>query len=111
MALLKKLALPKSYLRGCNLELQFEDELQTEDNLITRPEVEDEPCNDEKAAAPLKVENEENEALPIKKKRLPSKYNIFIKETLATLHKSHPHLLGKERFSLAVRMWNEQKTS
>lgn len=110
MALLKKLALPKSYLRGCNLELQFDDELQTEDNLITRLVVEDEPCN-EKAGDSLKVENDENEALPTKKKRLPSKYNIFIKETLAILHKSHPHLLGKERFSLAVRMWNEQKAS
>ena len=100
MALLKKLALPKSYLRGSNLESQFEDELETEDNLITRLETEEDAKG-----------NESNEVLPTKKKRLPSKYNIFIKDTLAILHKSHPHLLGKERFSLAVRMWNEQKTS
>lgn len=42
-------------------------------------------------------------------KRAPSAYNIYVKETLAVLTKTHSHMTSKERFSLAIQMWNDQK--
>jgi hypothetical protein len=44
-----------------------------------------------------------------KTKRQPSAYNIYIKETLARLNGSHGHMTPKERFSLAIHLWNESK--
>ncbi len=102
MALLKKLALSKVYLRGANIEQQYEDELQVEDNLIIREEAN----NDTKTIEVL--EGQPQDTAP-KKKRAPTKYNIFMKERLSTLAISHPHLTGKERFTLSVSLWNEQK--
>jgi hypothetical protein len=106
MALLKKLALSKSYLRGNNVEAQYEDELELDTNLILKVE---EPPIDDKDGVKDDVKDDNVETLPQKKKRPPSKYNIFMKETIITLNASHPHLLGKERFALAVSMWNEKK--
>lgn len=45
---------------------------------------------------------------PVKEKR-PTAYNIFVKSTLLRLAKSHEHMTSKERFSLAIVMWNEHK--
>jgi hypothetical protein len=44
------------------------------------------------------------------KQRKPTEYNIFVKETVVTLQESHKHMTSKERFSLAIQMWNEKKT-
>ena len=107
MALLKKLALPRSYMRGGNVEAQYEDELEMDTNLIIKVEEEPAIIAGSEDTPNDKVENGESSSQ--KKKRAPSKYNIFIKDTLAALHVSHPHLLGKERFALAVDMWNEKK--
>lgn len=111
MALLKRLVLPKSYLRGSNVESQLDDELQMDNNLIIE-NVPDENTPLIKPSRKTPKEKHEHQETPTqKKKRPPSKYNIFMKETLATLQVSHPHLLGKERFSLAVDMWNTSKKS
>lgn len=41
--------------------------------------------------------------------RAPSAYNIFIKNTCERLVTTHGNLTAKERYALAIRMWNEQK--
>lgn len=114
MALLKRLVLPKSYLRGSNVESQLEDELEMDTNLIIEKVLDEntpliKPSQKTSKASREDTKHEQQETSTQKKKRPPSKYNIFMKETLATLQVSHPHLLGKERFSLAVEMWNTSK--
>ncbi len=42
-------------------------------------------------------------------KRKPSKYNIFVKEKLIILNKTHAHMTAKERFTLAIMMWGDEK--
>ena len=42
-------------------------------------------------------------------KRKPSAYNLFMKEELEKLKKSHPKLDHKERFKLAAAGWTKAK--
>lgn len=44
-----------------------------------------------------------------KSKRAPTAYQIFMKEEIARLKKSHPKLEHKERFSMAAQNWSKQK--
>jgi hypothetical protein len=43
------------------------------------------------------------------KPKRPSAYNIFVKDALSKLQESHKDMTSKERFSLAIHMWNESK--
>lgn len=43
--------------------------------------------------------------------RKPSVYNIFIKDTLENLKSTHAHLTSKEKFTLAIQLWNERKNN
>jgi hypothetical protein len=43
------------------------------------------------------------------KKRQPTQYNLFVKETMALLATTRPDLVGKERFKYVVFLWNEKK--
>jgi hypothetical protein len=43
--------------------------------------------------------------------RKPSAYNIFIKDTLENLKSTHAHLTSKEKFTLAIQLWNERKNN
>jgi hypothetical protein len=43
------------------------------------------------------------------KEKKPSAYNIFVKDAVKKLQDSHKHLGSKERFQLAIQMWNDHK--
>lgn len=45
---------------------------------------------------------------PAKEKR-PTAYNVFVKDAVRKLQDSHQHLSSKERFQLAIQMWNDHK--
>jgi hypothetical protein len=45
-----------------------------------------------------------------KKTRIPTAYNVYVKETVKNLQETHKDLTPKERFNLAIRMWSEQKS-
>lgn len=45
------------------------------------------------------------------KDKRPSAYNIFVKDTVRQLQGTHQHLGSKERFQLAIQMWNDHKKS
>lgn len=42
-------------------------------------------------------------------KRTPSAYNIFMREEIGRLQKSHPDLDHKERFKMAAGNWSKKK--
>ena len=54
--------------------------------------------------------NAEAEAKP-KTTKTPTAYNIFIKETCETLTKTRANLTPRERYALAIQMWNESKAN
>jgi hypothetical protein len=59
-----------------------------------------------------KVDEPQRKATKAKKPktdRTPSAYNIFIKETCERLTKTHATITPKERYAMAIRLWNEQK--
>ncbi len=86
----KKLVLPKMYLRTNNIDMDIEDDLTEDAPVITQDIAE--------------VVHEEKT-----KKRQPTQYNLFVKETMALLATTRPDLVGKERFKYAVFLWNEKK--
>jgi hypothetical protein len=43
-----------------------------------------------------------------KVKREPTAYNLFIREKMNELIQTHNEITGRQRFSLAVKMWNAQ---
>lgn len=53
----------------------------------------------------VKAKKEKSE----KKARPPTAYNVFVKETMLKLQETHNELSGRERFNLAIKMWNDQK--
>ena len=55
-----------------------------------------------------KTKDTEAKTKPTKVKA-PSAYNVFIKETCDTLTKTHANLTPRERYALAIQMWNERK--
>lgn len=86
----KKLVLPKMYFRSNNNDIDIEDDLTEEIPIMTQ---------------------ETTEIVPEgkSKKRQPTQYNLFVKETMALLATTRPDLIGKERFKYAVFLWNEKK--
>ena len=62
------------------------------------------PVVEEKADDKPVVE-EKTDDKPVKKKRAPSAYNIFVKETIPKL----THIPPKERFSEVSKLWKKQK--
>lgn len=117
----KKLVLPKIYLRPRNTAdyLDIQDNLSAEtisnNRIETNKETEIklveinilEPSEDVKKDAEKK--NKKTKENAEKKKRNPTAYNIFVKETVIKLQESHKDLTPKERFKLAISMWSENK--
>lgn len=106
MSVSKKLVLPKFYLRTNNVENDMmEDELLEEEPIILP-----EPQHEDNVSTTQTDELEQPTAeLSKTKKRAPTQYNIFIKETMALLASTRQDLVGKERFKYAVHLWNEKK--
>jgi hypothetical protein len=94
----KPLVLPKMYLRRNDIEIDMEDELCCEEVLLQQE-------------SPQDVEEIEDNSQSTKsvRKRQPTQYNIFIKETVALLTQTRPDLVGRERFKYAIHLWNEKK--
>lgn len=125
----KKLVLPKSFLRCRNVHVDCSD---IQDNLSADPIGNDEieinntgtnaketnvevtdrntfpPSKDVKKDARKNKKTKDNEET---RTRNPTAYNIFVKETVIKLQDTHKHLTPKERFKLAIAMWNENKVS
>lgn len=122
----KKFVLPKCYMRNpkaSDMEdipdtLDFEEPLVIVETLTKIPETIATPeaivvpesavtkkkkKEGTKAKKPVIAQAEET------KKRKPTAYNIFVKETLANLASSHPQLTSQERFALAIKLWNDSK--
>jgi len=53
----------------------------------------------------VEVVEEKTDDKPVKKKRAPSAYNIFVKETIPKL----THIPPKERFSEVSKLWKKHK--
>ena len=64
------------------------------------------PVEQEKTEIVVEEQQEE-----VKKERKPTAYNVFVKETLASLAESHKEMSAKDRFALAIQKWNEHKTA
>jgi hypothetical protein len=96
-----KLVLPKMYLRKNDIEVDIEDNLSYEEVLLQQ-EIQQELHEE-------LHDVEENKT--VVKKRQPTQYNIFIKETVALLTQTRPDLVGRERFKYAISLWNEKKKS
>lgn len=65
-------------------------------------------------AAPFKKadvsdDNEEVNEVKVPRPRQPTAYNMFLKEVLKELSKTHTHLNNKDRMKLASQRWNELK--
>lgn len=58
-----------------------------------------------------KTEIVAEEQQEVKKERRPTAYNVFVKETLASLAESHKEMSAKDRFALAIQKWNEHKAA
>ena len=116
----KKLVLPKTYVRNAKTyQVEYanmDDELVSESVLC----ITSVPPNQEHSTnifePTLEVKNNKrrvtkkntDEKVPSTKR--PSAYNIFVKETVKKLQETHKHLSSKERFQLAIQMWNDTKT-
>jgi hypothetical protein len=62
----------------------------------------------EKADKPKRKKGFDKDGNP-KEKRLPSKYNIFVKEKYAEIKEAHPDMDKTEIFSEIARIWKEIK--
>jgi hypothetical protein len=109
----KKLVLPRFYFRthdhftgnaGMAGMASMDTEMMAEEPLIQKKKEKEPEIVDVVVVAKPEVIAED-----AKPKRGPSAYNVFVKETLGVLCKTHDHMTSKERFSLAIQMWNEQK--
>lgn len=114
----KKLQLPKAYIRNSKTyQAQYAD---MEDELVVdsiepikvveyaqadvfEPDV---AVTTEKLAVEKK---KRVKATKDDKEKKPSAYNIFVKDAVKKLQDSHKHLGSKERFQLAIQMWNDHK--
>lgn len=82
------------------------------DTTITKPSIKPKrQYNKKKIQPPPASEEPEASTSTPKAVRKPSAYNIFIKETLETLKGTHPQLSSKEKFTLAIQIWNERKNN
>jgi hypothetical protein len=119
----KKFVLPRLYIRITKVvafEESLEDNLEPEQPLITSivsvifpndqsvTHVPDEQGTTTKRLR-QRIKKAENGTTEKEIKRKPSNYNIFVKETLITLSRTHSHMTSKERFTLALMMWGEKK--
>lgn len=113
----KKFTLPKCYIRNHHAHDAevILDALDFEPTIITDTVT---VCNNANASidtlfqpsSTVTTERKKKKNVAnVEKKRNPSVYNIFVKDTLAILTTSHHQLTSKERFSLAIKMWNDQK--
>jgi hypothetical protein len=125
----KKLQLPKAYVRntkayqahyadmGDELTVEVVDRIEA----IEAIEVIDHTQANVTRDVFEPVTEVQNEKLAVEKKqrakkdkehdkeKKPSAYNIFVKDAVKKLQDSHKHLGSKERFQLAIQMWNDHK--
>lgn len=116
----KKIVLPKVYFRPRNTQVDY---LDIQDNLnfepisknrveTTKEDIEIEPLKThilEPSEDVKKDAKKNNKNTKEKKRRNPTAYNIFVKETVIKLQETHKNLTPKERFKLAISMWSENK--
>ena len=116
----KKLQLPKAYVRNPKAyQAQYadmEDELTVEASEVVEV-IEAIDCATTDVFEPVAEVRTEKQAVEKKqrakekkdKEKKPSAYNIFVKDAVKKLQDSHKHLGSKERFQLAIQMWNDHK--
>lgn len=115
----KKLQLPKAYIRNSKASQAeyagMEDELSVEvvecikDNQtidVFEPALE---VQNQKTVVEKKQRAKATKVADADKEKKPSAYNIFVKDAVRQLQGTHQHLGSKERFQLAIQMWNEHK--
>jgi molybdopterin/thiamine biosynthesis adenylyltransferase len=126
----KKLQLPKAYVRNPKAyQAQYadmEDELTVEASEVVEvveviEAIEAIDCATTDVFEPVAEVRTEKQAVEKKqrakekkdnekdKEKKPSAYNIFVKDAVKKLQDSHKHLGSKERFQLAIQMWNDHK--
>ena len=59
--------------------------------------------------APVLIKTEEKPTKKPSAPRQPTAYNMFLKEVLKELSKTHGHLNNKDRMKMASVMWNDLK--
>jgi hypothetical protein len=116
----KKFALPRFYVRTTRVN-EITDELSVNDYValniasassgpkleaIIQPESEVEQVHDEDTQEHV-IERKANGKGKIE--RAPTAYNMFIKNTCEELIKTHASLTPRERYALAIQMWNDRK--
>lgn len=57
----------------------------------------------------LSTKFETQSTKPQKKKRQPTAYNLFMRDTIKNLKISHPDVDRKELMSMGAKMWQDQK--
>jgi hypothetical protein len=62
-----------------------------------------------KAVALIKEAHESLQSRRAASSKQPSKYNIFVKETMATLRTEHPEMTNIQRMKKCAELWRESK--
>lgn len=116
----KKVQLPKEYVRNPKVyQLEYEDledELQSEHVIMSNVSAsasvnvfEPSPQVIEDTVVVYRKERKKAKKTTNNVEKRPSAYNMFVKDTVQKLADSHKHMGRKERFQLAIQMWNEHK--
>lgn len=114
----KKFALPRFYIRNNQETDDMNEELSVDgyivenvsDTASSSMTVEVEEMQDKKLE--VEVDNnarkKDDKTKPTKSVK-PSAYNIFIKATCEELTTTHVNMTPRERYALAIQMWNDYK--
>lgn len=114
----KKVQLPKAYVRNPKVyQLEYEDledDLEADNTSVSNASTsitvfEPSPQVLEEKVVVEKKERRQSKKTTDNAEKRPSAYNIFVKDTVEKLADSHKHMGRKERFQLAIQMWNEHK--
>jgi len=114
MEKIKKLTVPKAFLRNHNVLDNghvLDDNLDIDTPILQYKQIH-ETLNPIDVSIPLINKDNDKKSKRVKNtevKRKPSAYNIFVKENLEILKNTHKHLTAKEQFHMAIFMWNESK--
>jgi hypothetical protein len=109
---IKKFTVPKAFLRNHNAQengYALEDNLGVDTPILYHRQIIEESYKIDTIDTidTGKKSTKTLDATVVKRK--PTAYNIFVKETLEILKKTHTHLTAKEKFHTAILMWNESK--
>lgn len=114
----KKFALPRMYIRnsrGSDATTEMNEDLSVDSYILDAStsmavEVQDvvvdkgENGGVEEKAEPIRPTK------PSKATKTPTAYNIFVKTTCEELMTTHANMTPRERYALAIQMWNDRKT-